>query len=128
MPQIIAFQELDGEDFDGSADKGLFVFPFDGADDNAAVVCDALALHIPSTSGISWAAIYFEPKAGNEGAPMLVMQANATQMLGPNTNWDLKACPGRVPRSNDGSFFELKLYTSGLSGLGQATLSYRFEQ
>jgi len=122
MAQHTREQPRNAQDFNGTANAGLFEFPYNNLPIEDLVVCDLLAIHIPAASGITWVAAYFEITGH---APILVAQASAAQMLGPNLNWDLKCCPGIVPRLASGAFYQLKVYSSGLTGVGTATLAWR---
>lgn len=128
MTQFVRSASVTNADFDGASVGGFFFDLQNLPLENALVICDAVAVHLPSGSTVDWVAVYLVPPAVTDHGPMLVMQATGTQMTGANGELDLKCCPGIVPRQHEGhDFYRVAVYSDGIVGDAIATLSYRVE-
>lgn len=129
MTQFIRTQSAAGAgtDFNGSAGTGLFLFSQTNLPTDEKIICRQLGFYGVAATA-TYIMVYFEPVAPNVGAPILVAAIKAASLVGLDGHLAATVCPGEVPRSSNGQFWQLKVYSDGLSAPATATLAYDTER
>jgi hypothetical protein len=123
MIQTLQSQSVVGgaEQFDGTANRGLFLFPFTNLEQGKNIYVDRIGIYGPSTTA-TWLEVWWEYASGFGAQRILIGTADAAAMASPNGDLAVTFCPGRVPRNFDGTFWSLIVLSSGLVGAAQANV------
>lgn len=128
MTQFVLNQSVAGagSDFTGLLNAGLFSFSASRLPLNQGIICKQLGLF---GSGVTanWLIAYFTPPAGQIGDRILAGASDSMALVGVDGNLAVTFCPGKVPRAANGDFWDLRVYSDGLTGPAAATLAFDTE-
>jgi hypothetical protein len=125
MYQFLQSQSVIGgaEQFDGSANAGLFLFPFSSLSKTEVINIEKLGIFGAVSTPGNYVEAYWMPQT--IGDRILVGTANESALITPSGKVAVTFCPGIVPRDETGEFFNLAIFSSGFAALTVATLSGR---
>lgn len=124
MFQTLQSQNVVGgaEQFDGTAGRGLFLFPFSTLPNDRKIVVERVGIFAAGATA-NWIECYWEYSTGFGSERILIGSADATSLATPNGDLAVTFCAGIVPRNEDRTFWSLIVISDGLDGPAQATIT-----